>query len=248
MGTGRSTRRVVAVAAAIFGLGLATALTSAAASGIGGITLPLSTSSASSSSTSSTSSTHSSTSAGQPVASKLLLCGMWTPGTEPAAGKSNIDHPSGATATGSEFTYTGQTCESEYGNNSSNQFMWTISHSNVNTTTERGTEHGLFTLMSGGQEAGFNGHITDYDYPTSDCTSGNRVIYYASGHAYDSTGCPDAGSGPGNFNTHGGAATGQHFRGTYGTIVYQDQNNNNSPCQSGSGMYCFEGILQGQTN
>ena len=100
--------------------------------------------------------------------------------------------------------------------------------------------------------AGFNGHVTNYDFPTDitpteppDGPDGKgRQIYYASGQAYDQSG---SGSGPGNFNTHGGAATGQHFRGKYGTIVYQD-NSNGSPCSSTSGNYCFEGILKGQTN
>ena len=66
-----------------------------------------------------------------------------------------------------------------------------------------------------------------------------------SGHAYDPACSPSA---PGNINTHGGAQLGQHFRGMYGTIVYQDENNSQSPCQSGSSNYCFEAILKGQTN
>ena len=66
-----------------------------------------------------------------------------------------------------------------------------------------------------------------------------------SGQAYDQACSPSA---PGNINVHGGAQLGQHFRGMYGTIVYQDENNSQSPCQSGSSNYCFEAILKGQTN
>ena len=53
-------------------------------------------------------------------------------------------------------------------------------------------------------------------------------------------------SGAGNFNTHGHGVLG-HYRGHYGTVVYQEPNNKTSPCQSGS-TYCFEAILKGQTN
>src|SRR5204863_5468422 len=143
-----------------------------------------------------------------------------------------------------------QNCESEYNglggfSNGSGMYDWTIGHSNVNTTTERGTEHGIFMLSAdGGREAGFNGQITNYDFATPNTTAApdpcsNRDIYYASGHAYDPSCSP---SGAGNFNTHGGADAGQHFRGMYGTIVYQDENNIQSPCQSGSSNYCFEAI------
>jgi hypothetical protein len=75
---------------------------------------------------------------------------------------------------------------------------------------------------------------------------GNRDIYYASGHAHDSGTCSP--SGPENFNAHGGAATGQHFRGMYGTVVFQTTGNKMSPCDASSTSYCFEAIAKGQTN
>lgn len=191
-------------------------------------------------------------SAGQPVATSALLCGTFTPGSDSISGQSSIDHPAGGSASGQYFAYSGQNCESEYGQNGSQTFTWTIGHSNVNTSTERGTEHGQLVLSTASAlVTGFNGQITNFDFTTpitgseTPDANGNRLIYYASGHAYDPSG---SGSGAGNFNTHGGAATGQHFRGMYGTLIYQDQNNLNSPCQSGSNTYCFEAILVGQTN
>ena len=195
-------------------------------------------------------------SAGKPQPVSALLCGLFMPGTDSISGNSRQDHPSGAASMGQYYTYTGQNCESEYNgnggfNSGSQMFTWTVNHSNVDVDRERGTEHGLFSLDSSAPlQAGFNGHVTNYDFTTPLTTAapdsnGNRDIFYASGHAYDPSGSP---SGPGNFNTHGGASTGQHFRGTYGTIVYQDENNNNSPCQAGSSNYCFEAILIGQTN
>jgi hypothetical protein len=190
-------------------------------------------------------------SAGKPVATRALLCGLWMNGTDRMSGQSSIDHPAGAASMGQYYAYTGQTCESEYNgnggfNSGSQTFMWTVNHSNVNVDSERGTEHGLFTLSgSGTLGAGFNGHITNFDFGSTPDSNGNRQIWYASGHAYDPSTSP---SGPGNFNTHGGASSGQHFRGTYGTIVYQDSNNSNSPCQTGSANFCFEAILIGFTN
>lgn len=196
--------------------------------------------------------------AGQPVATSDLLCGLWTQGSDRISGQSSIDHPSGANAMGQQYAYTGQSCENENNGmggfkSGSGMFTWTISHSNVDTSTERGTEHGLMTLSAdANKNAGFNGHVTNYDFGTPISTSapdpcGNRETYYASGHAYDGSGSCSP-SGPGNFSTHGGAATGDHFRGMYGTVVYQDENNMRSPCPGGSGKYCFEGILEGQTN
>jgi hypothetical protein len=195
-------------------------------------------------------------SAGRPTPVKALLCGLWMTGSDRVSGNSAQDHPAGASAMGQYYPYTGQNCEGEYDgmggfNNGTQMFSWSIDHSNVDVNRERGTEHGLFMLSSSSDlVAGFNGHITNYDFTTpltaaAPDPDGNRQIYYASGHAYDPSGSP---SGPGNFNTHGGADTGQHFRGTYGTIVYQDTNNMMSPCQSGSSNYCFEAILLGQTN
>jgi hypothetical protein len=198
-------------------------------------------------------------SAGKPVATNALLCGLWTNGTDSISGQSNQDHPSGASSMGQYYSYTGQNCQAEYNQMGSPGFMsgtqtftWTVGHSNVDVARERGTEHGQFVLSSTNTwEAGFQGQVTNYDFTTPISTgetpdaNGNRVIYYASGHAYDPSG---SGSGAGNFNTHGGAASGAHFRGTYGTIVYQDVNNNQSPCQQGSSNYCFEAVLEGQTN
>jgi len=179
-------------------------------------------------------------------------------GSDRISGQSSIDHPSGSSAIGQQYDYSGQNCESEYNgtggfSNGAGMFSWTVSHSNVDTSTERGTEHGALMLSADANKtAGFNGHVTNYDFATPITAAaadscGNREIYYASGHAYDTSGSCSP-SGPGNFNTHGGAATGDHFRGNYGTVVYQDQNNMQSPCQSGSSNYCFEAILEGQTN
>ena len=182
--------------------------------------------------------------AGAPTSQNELFCGTFTQGTDRFSGQSSIDHPSGANAMGNVYPYSGQTCKSNSAS-SSGMFTWSVGHSNVNTTTEKGTEHGEFTQSTSPYEAGFDGHVTDFDFgSTADYTcSDGRVIYYSSGHSYDSCGQP---SGPGNFNTHGGAATGNHFRGNYGTIVYQDPNNNS--CNTNSTTYCFEAILQGQTN
>jgi hypothetical protein len=243
-------RRIIAVLAGLAGIA---ALGATAAQGALPVNLPTNTVLAGTAAPSSATDP----SAGKPVATNDLFCGLWTQGSDRIAGNSNIDHPSGASATGNVYDYTAQTCESEYNGSGgfksgSDMFTWTISHSNVNTSTERGTEHGIYTFASSSALlAGFNGQVTNYDFTTPITSSetpdanGNRRIYYASGHAYDPSG---SGSGAGNFNTHGGAATGQHFRGKYGTIVYQDANNSQSPCRSGSGNYCFEGILKGQTN
>jgi len=207
--------------------------------------------------------------AGRPQANSYLLCGVWAPGTDRMSGASVQDHPAGsAVSGGEEYRYDKDRCENHYSSNAfstSGQvttFNWTVNHSNVNVDTERGTEHGIVTLASTGTlQAGFNGQITNDDFTTPlgtgqpDTDSSSRSIYYASGHAYDDSG---SGSGAGNFNTHGGASTGDHFRGTYGTIVYQDNQKNadgssnpnyqDSPCQQGSANYCFEGILIGYTN
>lgn len=184
------------------------------------------------------------TAAGKPVATNVLLCGTWVSGTDRSSGASSIDHPSGSSAMGNEYPYTGQSCDNP--GNASGMFTWTIGHSNVNTVSERGTEHGVAMLSSDANKAaGFNGHITDFDLQSGGdpYPCGNWQVYYSSGHNYSS--CAPA-SGPGNYNTHGGAATGDHLRGTYGTVVYQDSNNSN--CQTGSQSYCFEAILEGQTN
>lgn len=193
--------------------------------------------------------TRAASSAGAPTPTNVLLCGTWMSGSDRMSGASSIDHPSGSSAMGNEYAYSGQNCDN---NNSSSigMFSWTISHSNVNTSTERGTEHGLAMLSTDmNKNAGFNGQITNYDFTTpltaaAPDSCGNREVYYASGQTDTSGSCSPA--GPGNFNTHGGAATGDHFRGKYGTVVYQEQNN--SKCNTGSSSYCFEAILEGQTN
>lgn len=191
--------------------------------------------------------------AGQPVSTSVLLCGTWTQGMDRISGQSSIDHPSGSSAMGSEYPYASQNCENP--GNSNGTFAWTVSHSNVNTSTERGTEHGLAMLSTDmNKNAGFNGQITNYDFSTPLTAAGadpcnGRWIYYASGQTDTSGSCSPA--GPGNFNTHGGAATGDHFHGKYGTVVYQDDNNMSCRYNGGNnpnGPFCFEAILQGQTN
>lgn len=188
--------------------------------------------------------------AGTPVPQQTILCGTGTAGTDRFSGSSGVDHPSGASFTGDAFPYTGQTCKNN-GASSQGMFTWTIAHSNVRVADEKGTEHGEFVLSSA-PEAGFDGHITQFDYPSnpspSPVTCGDgRVVDYSSGHLYDDCG---QGGSVGNFNTHGGAATGQHFRGNYGTVVYQEDPNANpqTKCPTGSATYCFEAILEGQTN
>ena len=203
--------------------------------------------------------------AGQPVPTDVLLCGTWMTGSDRLSGP-NIDHPSGSSAMGKVYNYHGQNCEQEEGQNDSiGSFTWTIDHSNVHTQeagsapqAERGTEHGIAMLSTdNSQEAGFNGHITNFDLSMADkdgdaCNSqgSNRSVFYASGNRDASGNC--SGGGPGNFNTHGGASTGTHFRGQYGTTVYQDEDMSNmmSQCNAsmGSTAMCFEGVIQGQTN
>ena len=125
-------------------------------------------------------------------------------------------------------------------------YTWTIHHSNVNTAKERGTEHGLFSETQNGSAGKFNGRITDYDFGSTGDPCGSHVIYYASGRigVFDHAGSC-ASNAPGNFNGHGTS----HYRGQYGTVVYQRTDNSlNNPCKDGSNNYCFEAILKGQTN
>jgi len=196
-------------------------------------------------------------SAGKPVANQYLLCGLYMPGNvDNFAGSSSEDHPDGSSSTGMTYAYTGQNCESENGQSGTGNYTWTITHSNVQTNSgnpnfERGTEHVQFTMdLTGNRASGAQGHITNYDLSSADNVGdacGNRTIFAASGHAYDPQTCSP--SSVGNFNTHGGAETGDHFRGNYGTIVYQwGDSTSQSPCQQGSMNYCFEAILEGQTN
>ena len=204
-------------------------------------------------------------SAGPPVATQVLLCGTWMTGSDRLSSP-NIDHPSGSSAMGKVYAFHGQNCEQEEGQNDSiGTFTWSVSHSVVHTQesgsapqAEFGTEHGIATLSTdNSQEAGFNGHITNFDLSSADndgdaCTSqgSNRSVFYGSGNQDQSGNCSPG--GPGNFNTHGGASTGAHFRGHYGTAVYQDEDMSNmmSPCNGsmGSTTLCFEGVINGQTN
>jgi hypothetical protein len=207
------------------------------------------------------------TAAGQPVPTQVLLCGTWSTGSDRFGGTSDVDHPSGSSAAGQVYQYHGQNCEQAQQNNESSigTFSWSISHSNVHAAesgsspqAEFGTEHGIATLSTdNSQAAGFNGRITNFDLSTNDndgdpCNSqgSNRLVYYASGNQDTSGSCSPA--GPGNFNTHGGASTGDHFRGNYGTTVYQDNDmsNTSSSCNAAlmSQNLCFEGVINGQTN
>jgi hypothetical protein len=194
--------------------------------------------------------------AGQPVAQQELLCGTIMPAADNFSGASDIDHPDGSTSTGKTYPYANQDCENP--GSSDGNYQWTITHSNVHAQeagtspqAERGTEHVQFALTNG-QQAGAQGRITNFDLSANDNTGdpcgSNRVVYYASGHQYDEAGSCSP-SSVGNFNTHGGAATGEHFRGNYGTVIYQrNDNNTDNPCKTGSMNYCFEAILVGQTN
>jgi hypothetical protein len=203
-------------------------------------------------------------SAGAPVPTQVLLCGMWTTGSDQFSGTSDVDHPSGSSAMGKIYQYHGQTCEQAAKNDASTgTFTWSISHSYVHAAeagsapqAEFGTEHGIATLTTDhSQAAGFNGRITNFDLSSNDndgdpcvATDGNnRSIFYASGHEDAAENCSP--SGPGNFNTHGGASTGDHFNGKYGTTVYQwGDMTSQSPCQQGSTNHCFEGVIVGFTN
>lgn len=189
---------------------------------------------------------------GPPTSLKVLLCGT-TSGFSayPQSGNSSVDHPTGLSASGGEYRFTGQNCT--HPGSSTGNFTWAIRQDNVNTVTERGNEHAdasATTLAQTGNLAnGFDGQVFDFDLPSGDgvaCGDGDRTVFYASGHGFDAA-CP-VGSAPGNFNTEGGASTGQHYNGKYGTLIYQESNNTSSPCQLGSSMYCFQAIVEGQIN
>lgn len=211
--------------------------------------------------------THAQSAAGAPTPEHVLLCGLFTPGTDNFSGASNIDHQDGASSSGNIYQYHGQTCEQEENQNDSiGTYTWTVSHSNVHAAeagtapqAEFGTEHVAVALsIDGGQAAGANGRVTNFDLSTNDsdgdpCTASdgsNRSIFYASGSQDTQNNCSPG--GPGNFNTHGGASTGNHFRGIYGTTVYQDQDTTNtgSQCNASLGSVndCFEGVINGQVN
>ena len=165
-------------------------------------------------------------------------------GQDVQEGTSNQDHPTPSSFSATEQPK-GTQCNGD--NSSTGSDTWTIDHSNVDVATERGTEHGIWQRPSA-PPAGFNGHITDYDHQSGGdpCTDGDRTVYYQSGKA---TYCTPSFGPVGNFNTHGGAATGQHFRGNYGTIIFQQgDNTSTSKCKVGSTTYCIQVDLNGQTN
>jgi len=193
--------------------------------------------------------------AGKPVPNSYLLCGLYTAGNENNfAGSSDTDHPDGSSSMGQEYQYAGQNCESENGQTGDGTYTWTIDHSMVHTAGhngETGVEHVEFTMdVTGNRASGAQGHISNYDLSSVDNVGdpcGNRIIFRTSGHNYDSATC--SGGTVGNFNTHGGAETGDYFRGNYQSVVYQwGDNMSQSPCKEGSMDYCFEAILEGQTN
>jgi len=194
-----------------------------------------------------------SSAAGPPTSLSVLLCGT-TSGfsADRVSGNSSIDHPSGLSASGSEYQFTGQNCQNASG--SSGSFQWTVRQDNVNLATERGNEHAdaaMTTLAETGSFAnGFDGQVYEYDFaPNNDpATCGNRTLFYASGHAFDGT-CA-VGSGPGNFNTEGGASTNNHYNGKYGTLIYQEDQTAvpTTQCPDGGATYCFQAIIQGQVN
>lgn len=165
-------------------------------------------------------------------------------GQDVQEGQSDQDHPTSSSFSATEQT-AGTRCTND--NSSAGSDNWTIGHSNVNVVTERGTEHGIWQRPSA-PPAGFNGHITDYDHQAGGdpCVdSAGRTVYYQSGAETD---CPPSYGPVGNFNTHGGAATGQHFRGHYGTIIFQQNSNTSHTCDVGSQTYCIQVDLVGQTN
>jgi len=194
-----------------------------------------------------------SSAAGPPTSLSVLLCGT-TSGfsADRVSGNSSIDHPSGLSASGSEYQFTGQNCQNP--GSSGGSFQWTVRQDNVNLSTERGNEHAdaaMTTLAETGSFAnGFDGQVYEYDFaPNNDpATCGNRTLFYASGHAFDGT-CA-VGSGPGNFNTEGGASTNNHYNGKYGTLIYQEDQTAvpTTQCPDGGATYCFQAIVQGQLN
>lgn len=184
------------------------------------------------------------TAAGKPVDSSVTLCGVGTMGQDVLEGSSNQDHPTSSTFAANEET-AGTQCDSD--NSTAGTDNWTIGHSNVDVVTERGTEHGIWQRPDA-PPAGFNGHITDYDHQSGGdpCVdAAGRTVYYQSGKETD---CAPSFGPVGNFNTHGGAATGTHFRGNYGTIIFQQNSTTNHNCDVGSQNYCIQVDLVGQTN
>ena len=180
--------------------------------------------------------------AGQPTTETIRICGVGMWGDDVMSGSSDQSHPTPSHFTGNEQDPR-QDCTGD--NSTAGGDSWTIDHSNVNVVTERGTEHGILQRDNGAPPAGFNGHITDYDRQ-SECDSDGRSVYYQSGH---DTECPPSYGPVGNFNTHGGAAAGTHYRGYYGTIIFQQgDDTSTSNCKVGSATYCIQVDLVGQTN
>jgi len=181
--------------------------------------------------------------AGKPVDDSVTLCGVGTLGQDVQEGSSDQSHPTPSSFSANEED-AGTQCTGD--NSTAGNDNWTIDHSNVNVVTERGTEHGIWQRPDA-PPAGFNGHITDYDRDAAECVdAAGRSVYYQSGHESD---CPPSYGPVGNFNTHGGAATGTHFRGYYGTIVFQQgDETSTSNCKVGSQTYCIQVDLVGQTN
>ncbi len=175
-------------------------------------------------------------SAGKPTADTRLLCGTWTFAADQMKGNSPQDHPSGSAATGDYISNASpnQKCSDGDFSGSKQMFTWTVGHSNVNLNSQRGTEHGVMTFTDARGNAispvtKFNGRISVYD-PTD--SNGDHVFYASSGR----------------FNTLGGAETGNHFFGSYATVVYQTTGDSNSPCDSSSKTYCFQANVSGKTN
>ena len=186
-------------------------------------------------------------SATKPVDNSTTLCGVGNAPTAVSDGQSSEDKFGGATFTAKQYA-AGTQCDNN--NSSAGGSSWTIGHGNVSTSTERGTEHGQYLLENTTTQGGFNGHVTEWDFAGSSdgdtCDSSGRTVYYQSGKA---TYCTPSFGPVGNFNTHGGAATGEHFRGNYGTIIFQENGTlPGGPCDVGSDNYCIQVDLNGQTN
>jgi len=177
---------------------------------------------------------------GEPSSNELLCGTVAMPANSATHGKSPIDHPSWMSVTGMEYPYSGQNCDSPGSSNGT--FTWHVQHDSVNTQTasERGTEHGAFMDTANGMSPGnFNGQITDWDFGGTADPCGNRNRFYASGQHFDNCGQPN---GQGNFNTtQAGNSTSTHFRGQYGTLVYQE--GSMGSCPNGGSTFCFEAIL-----
>ena len=185
--------------------------------------------------------------AGKPVDNSFTICGTGNAPQAVSDGQSSESKFGGGMFSGNKADYAPGSCNSD--NSSSGGSTWTIGHGNVNTDTERGTEHGQYLLEGTSTPGGFNGHVTDWDFNGGDACqdAAGRTVYYQSGNLTD---CAPSFGPVGNFNTHGGAATGEHFRGTYGTIIFQQDSSNPTShnCDVGSDNYCIEIDLTGQTN